>query len=305
MLKYKADLKTLVYFFITTTMFVLQWHYGFNWIAYIVYLHFAIAVAVITHNHNHVNIWTKKWLNILTDWWLTAFYGFPIFAWIPTHNRNHHRYNNREEDVTRTYRHTEHNDFVSLIQYPSQSGVHQIKEGIIPYMKDLKARNRDQYYQNLTQLAFLVLWWVVFFVWNWKKALLYVFIPQQVSQFAVMIFNYVQHVHADEESDYNHSRNFMGVNFFLFNNGYHTIHHHRASLHWSEAPAEHKKIEHLIAPHLIESGLWSYLFRTYVMGAFSKGYKSYSMRLERIEKAKQTKVQNNVPVREEANSAVV
>ena len=96
MLKYKADLKTLVYFFITTTMFVLQWHYGFNWIAYIVYLHFAIAVAVITHNHNHVNIWTKKWLNILTDWWLTAFYGFPIFAWIPTHNRNHHRYNNRE-----------------------------------------------------------------------------------------------------------------------------------------------------------------------------------------------------------------
>jgi fatty acid desaturase len=286
MLKYKADVKTLLYIVITTTLFTLQWHYGFNWLAYIVYLHFSVAVAVITHNHNHLNIWTKKWLNILTDWWLTVFYGMPIFAWIPTHNRNHHRYTNKEPDTTRTYRHTENNDVVALLQYPSISGYNQMKEGVIPYMQELKAKNKEQYYQNMGQLAVLILWLVFFFVWSWKKALLYVLIPQQVSQFMVITFNYVQHVHADEESEYNHSRNFMGVNTFLFNNGYHTAHHMRASLHWSETPAAHEKIAHLIAPELNESSFWGYLFRTYILSIFVPRYRSESKRLMRIERVK-------------------
>ena len=286
MLKYKADVKTLLYIVITTTLFTLQWHYGFNWLAYIVYLHFSVAVAVITHNHNHLNIWTKKWLNILTDWWLTVFYGMPIFAWIPTHNRNHHRYTNKEPDTTRTYRHTENNDVVALLQYPSISGYNQMKEGVIPYMQELKAKNKEQYYQNMGQLAVLILWLVFFFVWSWKKALLYVLIPQQVSQFMVITFNYVQHVHADEESEYNHSRNFMGVNTFLFNNGYHTAHHMRASLHWSETPAAHEKIAHLIAPELNESSFWGYLFRTYILSIFIPRYRSESKRLQRIERVK-------------------
>ena len=284
MLKYKADIRTVGYFIVTTLMFALQWHYGFNWIVYLIYLHFAIAVSVITHNHNHVNMWTQKWLNLLTDWWLTAFYGLPIFVWIPTHNRNHHRYNNREEDTTRTYRHTEDNNMVSLIQYPSISGYNQMKERIIPYMQELKAKNPEQYRQNWIQIAVLVAWLIVFFVWNWKKALLYVFIPQQVSQITVMVFNYLQHVHADEESEYNHSRNFMGVNLFLFNNGYHTAHHHRASMHWSEAGIAHKEIEHLIKPELIQTSVWGYIVKTYVLSIFMPSLRSESRRLERIAK---------------------
>jgi beta-carotene hydroxylase len=286
MLKYKADIKTIAYFFITTALFVYQWHYGFNWIVYIIYLHFAVSVSVISHNHNHVNIWTNKALNLLTDWWLTVFYGMPIFAWIPTHNRNHHRYNNKLEDTTRTYRHTENNDFMSLIQYPSISGYNQLKEGVFPYMRDLKAKNPQQYRENWMQLVVLVIWLAVFFILDWQKALLFVLIPQQVSQFMVITFNYVQHVHADEESEYNHSRNFMGVNFFLFNNGYHTVHHQRASMHWSETPAAHKKIEHLISPDLIEQSFWGYLFRTYVLSAFMPSHRSNSKRLKRLEQLK-------------------
>src|SRR5271170_3120730 len=141
MLKYKADLKTITYLFIIALMFAGQWVYGFNIFVYIIYLHFAVAISVITHNHNHVNIWTKKWLNILTDWWLTAFYGLPIFVWIPTHNRNHHRFINKLEDTTRTYRHTEDNGLVSVLLYPTVSGVNQLKEGIIPYMEELKIKN--------------------------------------------------------------------------------------------------------------------------------------------------------------------
>ena len=97
----------------------------------------------------------------------------------------------------------------------------------------------------------------------------------------VQIFNYVQHVHADEESRFNHSRNFMGVNLFLFNNGYHTAHHDRAGMHWSQAPAYHAQIADKIDPSLIEKSFWGYIIRTYVMGAFSNQYASRSMRLQR------------------------
>lgn len=282
MLRYKADIRTVSYLIIIASMFAWQWVYGFNIFVYIVYLHFSVAISVITHNHNHVNIWTKKWLNILTDWWLTVFYGMPIFAWIPTHNRNHHRHVNRIEDVTRTYRHREKNDLLALVQYPSISGYNQMREGIIPYMKELKEKNREQYIQNLLQITVLLVWTIGFFILSWKKALLYVLIPQQVSQMMVIVFNYVQHADADEESEFNHSRNFMGVNWFLFNNGYHTAHHHRASMHWSEAPEAHAKIADRISPALIESSFWGYVLRTYFLSLVIPSYRSKSLRAQPV-----------------------
>lgn len=287
MLKYKADLKSLLYMAITTAMFVYQWNNGFgftpiNVAIYIVYLHFSVAVSVMAHNHNHINMWNSKPLNVLTDWWLTAFYGIPVFCWIPTHNRNHHRYNNKPEDYTSTFKNYEDNTLFTLVSYPGVSSYYQIKEGIIPYMKNLLKTDKKIFWEYIIQTVVLVAWIAVFVVLDWKKAILYVVIPQQVSGYFVMIFNYVQHVHADEESKWNHSRNFMGVNLFLFNNGYHTVHHEKAVMHWSESPAAHAKVAHLIDPKLIEKSFWGYIFRVYIFGPIFPNLKTKSMRLQRI-----------------------
>ena len=286
-MKYKADIRTLIYMVITTLLFAWQWQTGFidfgiwNVYLYIVYLHFSVAVSVITHNHNHLQIWNSKPPNVLTDWWLTVFYGIPIFTWIPTHNRNHHRYINKEGDSTATYRKSELNNLFTFVSYPGMSSYYQITEGIIPFMKDMKQRDPKRYWEYMTQLFVLIAWWVFWFVIDWKKAIFFVVIPQQVAGYIVQIFNYVQHVHADEESKYNNSRNFMGVNWFLLNNGYHTAHHERASMHWSEAPECHAQIADKIDPSLIEKSFWGYVIRTYIIGAFWKKYSSRSMRLAR------------------------
>ncbi len=284
MLRYKADIKTLIYAFLTTALFVIQWKVtGFNPFIYFVYLFLSIAVAVITHNHNHVQIWKAKFMNVLTDWWLTVYYGFPVFAWIPTHNKNHHKLNNRIGDYTITYRFSEKNNMVTLLTYPTISGFYQQK-AIRDYLKDLWRNKRSRFFLCVSQYGILVLWIAAALFIDWKKALLFVVIPQQVSLFSVLIFNYVQHVHANEESEYNHSRNFTGfLNFMLFNNGYHTIHHEKAGLHWSVTPVEHKTIEHLIDDSLIERSFWWYIFRNYVLGFFVKSFKTNSMRLDRIE----------------------
>ena len=283
MLNYKADLRSCLYMVLTTCLFYYQWNHAFNILLYIVYLFFSVSVSVMTHNHQHLPIWKSKVLNVLTDWWLTVFYGVPIFTWIPTHNRNHHKYVNREGDVTATYRHTEENNLLSLLSYPSVSGYNQVRESIVPYMKKLKESDRAIYNQNLIQIAVLIIWILSFLLLDWKLALLYVIIPQQVSAFSVLTFNYVQHVHADEESKYNHSRNFMGLNLLLFNNGYHTAHHERAAVHWSLLPQEHAVIAQKIDPDLIEKTFLGFIFRVYFLGTINKKYRTFNRRKARME----------------------
>jgi len=292
MLKNRADIKSLIYIIITTSLFVIQWVFiGVNSFIYTWYLFMSVAVSVMTHNHNHLPMWQSKTLNTITDWWLTVFYGFPIFAWIPTHNKNHHRFNNRAGDDSITYRVSEKNNFLTLISYPTISGYYQ-QNAIFRYLKDLKANNKEKYWLCISQYVILFLWIAGALLLDWQKALLFVIIPQQVSLFSVLIFNYVQHVHSNEESEWNHSRNFTGfLNFMLFNNGYHTIHHHKAGLHWSKVPEAHAEIEHNINPILLERSFWWYIVRVYILSIFIPKFRTNSMRLERMRE--EEKVRNN------------
>lgn len=287
LLRYQADVKTLVYMLITTALLPIQWYLGsVNPILYPIALFMAVSVAVMAHNHNHLPIWRSKVLNNLTDYWITMFYGFPAFAWIPTHNKNHHVLNNREGDHTITYRVSERNNFLTLITYPSISGYFQ-QQAIFGYLKKLFQTDRPKFYHCIMQYVVLVAFVGGALLIDWQKALLYIVIPQQFALFSVLIFNYVQHVHADEESEWNHSRNFVGfLNAMLFNNGYHTIHHHRAGLHWSMTPEAHKQIEHKIDPALLERSFWWFIIRTYILSPIVPSFRTDSMRLRRIERMK-------------------
>jgi fatty acid desaturase len=286
MLKYKSDVRTLAFLSVTTALLFVQWNMPFHWVVspvlYIASLYLAITVAVIAHNHNHVPTWKNPTMNIVMDYWITLFYGFPVFAWIPTHNRNHHHYTNREGDHTITYRYSEKNNLITLLSYPAISSYFQ-QNLIIEYLRDLWTRNRTKFFQSVGQYAILAVYILAALALDWKKAVLFIIIPHQTALFSVLIFNYLQHVHADEESEYNHSRNFVSkfTNICLFNNGLHTAHHIRANVHWSELPEMHAKIEHLIAPELKERGFWPYVFRVYIIGLFIPKYRGTSMRLER------------------------
>jgi fatty acid desaturase len=67
----------------------------------------------------------------------------------------------------------------------------------------------------------------------------------------------------------------------MFNNGYHTAHHNKASVHWSQLPAAHKKLAHLIAPHLNLPTILGYLFKTYLLEPLRILPVSKSMRIQR------------------------
>ena len=283
MLRYPADIKTLASLVAATALFVVQWRGDqLDWRLYVPYLYLSIAASAIAHNHNHVRTWTSRPLNWATDIWITLIYGFPVFAWIPTHNKNHHKYNNAAPDTSRTWRYWEANNVFTLLSYPAISSFFQ--QGLIgAYLSESRRTNRLQYWEAVSQSAILLLWIAGAFLLDWKKALVFVVIPQQVSLGAVLCFNYIQHVHADEEDAWNHSRNFTGglLNALLFNNGFHTIHHLRPGLHWSAAPAAHRAIAANIDSTLNERSLAWYLTRTYLLAPFIPGLRRSAPRATR------------------------
>lgn len=309
MLKNSKDVRSVFFMILTTVLFIGLWNFGPNifniygenmisnnavlnkWLfraAYAWFLFMSVIVAVITHNHNHVAIWKNRFMNIFQESWLTVFYGFPIFAWIPTHNTNHHKHTNTEEDYTKTWRYTERNNLFTLLTYPTVSSKFQM--GVVKdYYIKMFSISKKKFWFHTLQIVSLILWVAFFLILDWRRALLYVIIPQQVSTYSVLIFNYLQHVHADELHKFNNSRNFTGkfLNYWLLNNGIHLAHHMYPSQHWSDLPATHASIEAEINPVLNEKSYWIYLFRTYIVSLVIPKYKSKSLRVERMQAEQQ------------------
>ena len=268
---------------ITTGLLIAGWSMPFfnGWL-FAGMMIMAVPVAVMAHNHNHVRFWESKALNVATDYWITLFYGFPAFAWIPTHNKNHHKHNNREGDDTLTWRYSERNNLWTLLSYPAISSYFQ-QGAIKEYLQLMWDRRPQRFWFYVSQYVVVGIYLGIAFWVDWQKALVYIFIPQQFALSSILMINYLQHVHADEQSETDHSRNFVGpvLNWYLFNNGYHTVHHDSPGTHWSDLPEKHAEVADKIDDRLnVENFAW-FMFRSYILGPFSDKFATDSLRLER------------------------
>jgi beta-carotene hydroxylase len=240
--------------------------------------YFAMAAGTMAHNHNHCPTFKSKAVNNVYANWISVFYGYPAFAWIPTHNLNHHKHVNREGDATITWRHTNRNTWYVALSYFFVSAYYQstpIKE----YIRKAKSANPALHRNILTQYTV----WITALVGTavlsiglngvgvgLKTWIVAFGLPSLFGSYSMMWFNYMQHVHADPWSKYNHSRNITGYifNFMVFNNGFHTVHHANAATHWSQLRKEHEKIADKIDPRLNWRSFWAWVFRGYIMTAF-------------------------------------
>jgi len=235
----------------------------------------ALCAGVIAHNHNHRTTFRASWLNRAFGGFLSVFYGYPTFAWVPTHNQNHHRFVNKAGDATITWRHTNRHNFFVAASYFFVSSYYQsapIKE----YIRKARERNPSLYREIVLQYA----GWagahvglILFAVWLhgvkeglWLWALCFG-LPALFSLWTIIFFNYIQHVHTDPWSDHDHSRSFVGglMNFLLFNNGFHTVHHEQPAAHWSVLPELHAKIAPSVHPSLQVSNFAWWLAKTYLL----------------------------------------
>src|SRR5690606_37355401 len=136
--------------------------------------------------------------------------GFPTFAWIPTHNLNHHKYVNKPGDATITWRFTNSHNYFVAASYFFVSSYYQsapIKE----FLQRVKQKNPARYWNYMSQ-------YVVVFGSHIALAALAVQLyglgqglfvygftvgpPSFVALWTVITFNYDQHVHTDPWSRY-------------------------------------------------------------------------------------------------------
>jgi fatty acid desaturase len=246
-------------------------------------LYFGFCAGVFTHNQNHCPMFKSRRLNTFYAAYLSIFYGFPTFAWIPTHNQNHHKYVNKAGDATITWRYSKKNTWLVASTYYFASYPWQGKV-LSDYVEKAKATNRPLYRQIVTQQVTVfggqaVLLALGVALYGWRGLLVWAFgfgISAVFATWAMIFINYIQHVHCDPWSEFNHSRNFVSKlgNWLVFNNGYHTVHHESAGLHWSKLAEAHAKVAHLIHPELNQSSIFGYCLKAYLLGIFSQRYRT-------------------------------
>jgi fatty acid desaturase len=274
--RYTADYRTLLWAFFMPVVALSQFARP-DLLVYLSPLSFYLAMSagVMAHNHNHCPTFKSRGMNQAFGCWLSVFYGYPTFGWIPTHNLNHHKLVNKAGDATITWRHTNRHNALVAFTYFFVSAYYQ-SEPIKAYIKKARKSNRALFRQIVWQYVIWAGTHVVLIslaiamlgvglglkVWLFALGL-----PAFFSLWTMMFFNYIQHVHTDPWSSHNHSRSFTSklLNFLLFNNALHAAHHEQAGAHWSTLPALHAKIADEIDPALRTKSFWWFCIKQYLL----------------------------------------
>ncbi len=281
MLRYRADLRTLAFMATFFGLVAVQWtvpSLGLlsaprsvaglapSLVLLALTCFFSFFCAVATHNTIHSPVFKSRPLNRIFQVALTLGYGHPVSAFVPGHNLSHHKHMQTQRDVMRTTKarfrwHLLNGLFFLLMVAPS------IMRGEREYFRAMRERMPTWYRQY--QIEFWVLHgiYLALLILDWQKFLLFVFIPHKYAAWGIVTMNMLQHDGCDENDPWNHSRNFVGkvVNWFTFNNGFHSIHHMYPGLHWSLTPEAHaREVAPHIHPALEQKSLLAFIFRTFI-----------------------------------------
>ncbi len=226
---------------------------------------FAFLNAVVIHNHLHHGVFRSRRLNL---WWRCVLsFGslYPASANLPSHNLVHHHFDDDgQADWAAPGAVSFRWNLLNLIHFPNVVGPDTFAG--VQRWGALSGR-RELVRQYTVELAFAFGVTALLAIRDFWTTLFFIVIPQLYGARGILRINLIQHDRCDVESDWNHSRNFVGraFNWIMCNNGYHTIHHNRAGLHWSVLAEEHaREVVPRVDPSLDEPSMALYLLRTYV-----------------------------------------
>ncbi len=289
LLRYRADRRMVVMVLAYFALLAWQWNVPSPSLLLAIPLWMATCVlafmgAVATHNTLHCPVFHSRALNSLWQVALTLTYGHPVCSYVPGHNLSHHRHTETRRDIMRTSKARFRWNLLNLLFFTSSIST-TILGAEFKYLFATWRRRPRWGRQLLLESAVFISWMVAAFALDWKKALVFVFIPHMYAAWGIVTMNLLQHDGCDPDSKYNTARNFVGgpLNWWTYNNGFHTVHHMRPGLHWSLAPAAHAK---LVAPHihpnLDQPSMIAYVLRVFVMPGGRKRYDGTPLVLDEV-----------------------
>lgn len=265
-LHYRADLRSVAFILTSLALFTVQWtgvvRHPALWAA-----SFALAflACVVNHNHQHHPTFARGDLNCVFGVLVSLAIGAPACSIIPMHNMNHHVHNNLPADFVRASLVRFRWKPLNLIAFPfvAIAGYLKAKTGIMRSWRRARPRLfRQLVLERLALYSILPAMLIV----HPLETLAYVVAPCLFGQWAILAINHLQHVGCDPGSEYAHSRNFTGrcLNWWMMNNGFHTVHHLSPHVHWSLLPQVHQQIRSMIDPMLERKSLGVGLFEFYL-----------------------------------------
>lgn len=242
-LRHRADLRTLGFVVLALVLLGGAWSgllrhpvaLAGSWLM-------AFVCCIIAHNHMHQPVFYGRFWNGMFQLMLMFGSGQPPTGIITAHNERHHVHPDSESDFVRTSLVGSRWNFVNLLVFPFLSVAAMMREKpndlsrwriSRPRLYRQAVLERSVFYVALVSLAAL----------DWRSTLLFLVLPWLGAQLALVGVNLLQHQDCDTTSEYDHSRNVTGfvANWILLNNGFHTAHHLRPSLHWSLLPDYHRR----------------------------------------------------------------
>jgi beta-carotene hydroxylase len=284
--RYTSDYRTLFWallLFPLVPLLAYAWPNALPWLIPVA-LYTSYCSGVLTHNHVHLPVFRARGANAIYAAWLSIFYGCPIAAWIPTHLENHHRFIDGPDDVTCTTRRSVDHGLWQALIYSTACASWQ-RPLIASYVRRAWAR-RDRHWQALRdQSVALALAHAGMLALGIglhgaaRGTLTYALafgLPAALAPTFMFFTNYIQHIHCDPASPDDHSRNFVSrwSNWFVFDAGYHTVHHERPSVHWSQYAELHRARAGRVHPSLKAHSVLSFCLSNYVLGAFASRFRT-------------------------------
>jgi fatty acid desaturase len=237
-----------------------------KWIAIMPLCGISWIAAVITHNTLHSPIFVSKAFNRMFQIALSLAYGFPVSEYIPGHNLSHHQFTQTAKDVMRTSKVQFHVNFLNFFLF-MPAVAYDVTKANMRFAKIMKKSHPEWFQQFMFE--FVACWGIKLFLLyiDFNKCVYFIMIPHFFALWAITTINFLWHDGCDENSKYNHSRNFIGktFNWFFFNNGFHGMHHMQPSLHWSKLPAAHHRVlRPYLHPALEQQSFFVYLFKSMI-----------------------------------------
>ncbi len=259
MFRHRADrLPVLIILSLTLLDFVVYLAVDSFWILLPYFLVMIIPKGCIcawNHHHSHLPTFRSKPLNRLLEVAYALHTGTTTNLWLLHHVLgHHHNYLDQQVDESRWMR--KDGSTMGELEYT-------FKVALTAHARAYKvgARYPKHLRVHLIYTAIVLALVAALVAYRPLPGLMLFALPMVVGFLITAWATYDHHAGLDSQDDFSASYNMMNpvFNVVTGNLGYHTAHHYKQGVHWSELPALHEKIKDRIPAELYRDSFWDSL----------------------------------------------
>ena len=202
------------------------------------------VICAWNHHHQHRNVFAQNSLNRILEFFYTLHTGVTTNLWLLHHNLGHHRnYLDQEIDQSRWKR--KDGNTMGVLEYTVIVALTAYGRGY--QVGKCYPKQKQQFLLYSIIALFIILGLAVY---NPVNALFVFILPMMTSLLYTSWTTYDHHAGLDTHDQFAASRNNTSrwYNLLTGNLGFHTAHHYKQGVHWSELPSLHEQIKHRIPP---------------------------------------------------------